>query len=273
MEINAPKDFLNDFDIFNFAAKMQSEICNAQTEHITIHFPNGNLLKNKIGIFVQACLVAWGLQKLKEVDFKFDAPSTVWDENNHKDFFQLYNKNDVIKLISGRIYRNIPIQMTDKFEEILVSLMAEVYNNAVEHSEADYIIGDCYNDDNDSSKSGMFLFCYDTGIGIIESVRKFLQLSEDENFHTYMANSKLLNWALKKGTTTKEPPRGLGMDWLLDFAKINAGYMRICNENILFEQNTNGVTTYKELDNKFQGLFFEMHIVEDPDVIYKLKGE
>ena len=272
MEINAPKEFLNDFDIFNFVAQMQSEFCNLQEENITIHFPNANLLKNRIGIFVQACLVAWGLQKFKNVDFKFDAPSTVWDKKNPKNFFQLHNKNDVIKLISSQMY-HIPIHMTDKFEEILVSLMAEVYNNAVEHSGADYKIGNCYNDDIDCSKSRMCLFCYDTGIGIIESVRRFLGLSEDENFHTYKANCRLLNWALKEGNTTKEPPRGLGMEWLLDFAKINAGYMRICNENVLFEQNTDGVIIYKELENKFQGLFFEMHIVETPNVIYKLKGE
>lgn len=274
MEINAPKDFLNDFDIFNFAAKMQSEICNAQTEHITIHFPNGNLFKNRIGVFVQACLVAWGLQKFKKVDFKFDAPSTVWDKKNPEDFFQFRSENDVILLISSRIHHNIPIQMTEKFEEILVSLMAEVYNNAVEHSEGDYIIGNCYTDIHTANeKSRMFLLGYDTGIGIIESVRRFLEKNTDDEFHTYKTNVGLLKWALGEGHTTKQPPRGLGMNWLLDFAKLNSGYIRICNENVLFEQNAEGEMSYKKLENPFYGLFFEMHIVETPNVIYKLKGE
>lgn len=272
MEINAPEKFLNDFDIFNFVAEMQSKISNAQVENITIHFPNGNLFENKIASFAQACLFAWGLQKLKKVNFKFDAPATVWDKKNPENFFQFINDKDVITLISNSVYPNIPIQMTDKFEEILVSLMAEVYNNAVEHSEGDYIIGNC-NNYNNNGKSQMCLFCYDTGIGIIESVRRYLDKTEADEFHTYKSNARLLEWALREGNTTKQPPRGLGMEWLLDFAKLNSGYVRICNEDVLFEQNAEGIMSYSKLENPFNGLFFEMHIVESPNVIYKLKGE
>ena len=28
----------------------------------------------------------------------------------------------------------------------------------------------------------------------------------------------------------KKPPRGVGIDWLLNFAKVNFGYVRICND-------------------------------------------
>lgn len=68
---------------------------------------------------------------------------------------------------------------------------------------------------------------------------------------------------MKNGNTTKSPPRGVGIDWLLSFAKVNSGYIRICNENVLFEQNQDGDITYKKLNNNFYGLFFEMHIMED----------
>lgn len=66
--------------------------------------------------------------------------------------------------------------MTEKLKDILVSLIGEVYNNAYEHSGSKYIIGNCYNETNDNNdNSSMCFYCYDTGIGIIENVRRFLE--------------------------------------------------------------------------------------------------
>ena len=143
----------------------------------------------------------------------------------------------MIQIVSENISKRIPVQMTEKLKDILVSLIGEVYNNAMEHSESEYIIGSCYNENNnDSGNSRMCFYCYDAGVGIIENIRRYLRIEDDLSFRRYERSSKLLKWALKQETITKKPPRCVGIDWLLNFAKVNSGYVRICNENVLFEQ-------------------------------------
>lgn len=272
MEILIPNHFKDDFELFDYVAEIQNRICLMTENKIKVYLLDEDFLRNGIGIFLLACLNALGVQNDKEVSVYCNFPSSVWDENrNLMNFFRIQTKMDVVNLIERNISKQIPIKATETVKDILVSLLGEVYNNAVEHSESDYIIGNCY-DDRDNSGRCCF-FCYDAGIGIIESVRRYFTIDKDSSFREYEKSSKLLKWALKKGNTTKNPPRGVGMDWLLEFARINFGYIRICNENIVFEQNTNGKTTYKKLNNNFCGLFFEMHIMEDANAIYKLKGE
>ena len=274
VEIAVPHDFANDVDLFGSVANIQNKIRLAGNNEIKISLPNADLFRNRTGLFLLTCLSAFGTQVEKNIILHCNFPSYIWDESNLASIFQLHTKNDVIQLVSKNISKKIPVRMTEKLKDILVSLIGEVYNNAVEHSESKYIIGNCYNEtNNDRNNARMCFYCYDAGIGIIENVRRYLKLEEDLSFREYDRSSKLLKWALKQGNTTKKPPRGIGIDWLLNFAKINSGYVRICNENVLFEQNTEGKTTYQKLSNNFLGLFFEMHIMEDPDAIYKLKGE
>ena len=278
MEIPVPNNFENDFDVFDSVADIQNKICLAEETEIKISLPNEDLLRNRTGLFLLACLSAFGTQEEKNIVLNCNFPSYIWDESNFASIFQLLRLptgNDVIQLVSENISKRITLQMTEKLKDILVSLIGEVYNNAYEHSGSKYIIGNCYNETNDNNdNSSMCFYCYDTGIGIIENVRRFLKREYPNLFHAYgKQNEKLLKLALQRGFTTKQQPRGVGINLLLEFAKVNSGYVRICNENVLFEQNTEGKITYKKLNNNFCGLFFEMHIMEDPDAIYKLKGE
>ena len=180
--------------------------------------------------------------------------------------------DDVVKLVTKNVSHNLPINTTEKLEEILVSLITEVYNNAKEHSEATCIVGNCYTDVRGFRKRLCFC-CYDTGIGIVESVRRFLEKDFDDNFKSYRVNEILLRWALGKGHSTKKQPRGAGLDWLLDFAKLNRGRIRVCSEDVFFEQDFDGNRVFQPLKHKFFGSFFEMNIMEDPNAVYKLKGE
>lgn len=275
MEIPVSNNFVNDFDIFSSVSDMQNKIYLSTDEEIKIYLPSADLLSNRVILFLLACLSAFGAQNEKRIIFRCNFPSYAWDESNLASFFQLHTKDDVIQLVSRNISKQIPVLMTEKVEDRLVSLIGEVYNNAVEHSGSEYIIGNCCSVTNaDSENSRMCFYCYDAGIGIIESVRRFLKREYPNLFYEYrMQNAKLLKLALKRGFTTKQPPRGVGIDWLLEFARVNSGYVRICNENVLFEQNSIGQITYEELSNTFHGLFFEMHIMEDANAIYKLKGE
>ena len=83
----------------------------------------------------------------------------------------------------------------------------------------------------------------------------------------------MLEWALKRGNSTKGGPRGLGMSMLLDFAKVNHGLVTICDQNILFQQIETGKRSYHIMPEPFRGCFFEIEIVDDPDRRYMLRGE
>lgn len=271
MSITVSENFLNDIEMFGIISDIQSKIFSSKETEIQIDLSNDSLLSNRVGIFLLACLTAFGTQHGKNIKFYFNTSSSTWDKSNPASYFQLETKNDVILLVSENISKRIPIQMSENFKEILVSLIGEVYNNAMEHSEGNYTTGSCHNEDGDVSR--LCFSCYDTGIGIIENVRRYFGKASDIKFHEYDVSRKLLRWALQKGNSTKAGLRGLGMDSLLEFARLNSGYVRICNENVLFEQNTDGEIKYQKLDGKFRGLFFEMHILEDTNAIYKLKGE
>ena len=67
------------------------------------------------------------------------------------------------------ISKQIQIKATERVKGTVVSLLGEVYDNTVEHSESNYIIGNCY-DDRDNAR--MWFFCYDANIG---KMSNFLQ--------------------------------------------------------------------------------------------------
>lgn len=270
LDIFVPDDFFGTDDVLSFIAEMQGQVLDSSDNVVIIHLANIELLNDKTILFLLSCLDAFGRQKSKKVKFLVNSSSNPNVES--VELSLLKEVNDVVRLVTDNVSRNLPIKTTEKMEEILVSLIAEVYNNAKEHSEAKCIVGNCYTDTRDFKKRLCFC-CYDTGIGIIESVRRFLGKDSDEAFKGYKIGEILLNWALKKGNSTKKQPRGAGLDWLLDFAKLNKGRIRVCSEDVLFEQNFDGIREFKQLKKKFSGSFFEMNILEDPDAVYKLKGE
>ena len=143
MEIPVPNSFKNDFDVFDSIADIQNKICLAEDTEIKISLPHADLFRNRIRLFLLTCLSAFGAQKDKKIVFRCNFPSYAFDERNLATLFQLHTKDDVVQIVSANISKRIPVQMTENVEDRLVSLIGEVYNNAVEHSESEYIIGNC----------------------------------------------------------------------------------------------------------------------------------
>ena len=136
VEIAVPHDFANDVDLFGSVANIQNKIHLAGDNEIKISLPNADLFRNRTGLFLLTCLSAFGTQVEKSIILHCNFPSYIWDESNLASIFQLHTKNDVIQLVSKNISKKIPVRMTEKLKDILVSLIGEVYNNAVEHFES-----------------------------------------------------------------------------------------------------------------------------------------
>lgn len=141
-----------------------------------------------------------------------------------------------------------------------------MYNNSLEHSGGQYVIGGKYFK---NQKNTYCFSCYDTGIGIPEKVKNSLDhdISQIEAF----------KWAMKRGNSTANKergsliPRGLGLDLLRGFAKANDGTIRICSGNVLYKYNPRKGIKYYKLNHKFEGTLFEMDIIADNAHRYVLK--
>ena len=174
-------------------------------------------------------------------------------------FEQLHDVKTTLDL-TKRIVNDIPVDMSERLREDMISKIGELFINAHEHSNAKHVLGGRY-----TKSQGKYCFaCYDTGIGISEKIRTFLTYNKNE-----FSDEEALKWALERLNTTvvtSNKPRGLGLDLLRRFCRANAGVIRICSGNTLYTYDCRGVEPvdkYQLLKNLFRGTLFEMDINTD----------
>lgn len=262
LEICLPTVCYDSVNLFSVFAELQNQIRRSSDDKVIVRIPSYEFLNDGTNLFLLVCLSVLIEQDGKKmfVDETFNV-----DFRNDKfiRFFRLNETVEIIDLVRNVISGNISVD-TDDFEEELVSLIAEIYNNAREHSNTNNIMGICYKPQDGGIKDKLCFCCYDTGVGVIGNVRHFIFDGDDSDLlKSYLAGVNFLRWALTSGHSTKTKfARGLGLNQLLEFSKANYGFFRICNENVLFEQNSVGEQEFKELSSRFFGSFFEIHIVE-----------
>lgn len=177
-----------------------------------------------------------------------------------KNIVQVHKSEDVLKLVS-KITKEAPIKMSEDLQEILASKIGEMYINAMEHSESDYVIGAKYYK---NQKDTYCFVCCDFGIGI---PTKVMQTNTD-----IVNSQKAFEWAMKPGNSTvkSDIPRGLGLGLLKDFAQANNGVIRMVS-NDMYYRFQNGENRYKQLKHSLQGTLFEMDIIADNKHKYIIK--
>lgn len=172
-------------------------------------------------------------------------------------FHWVKNESDIINLVT-KITSQAPVQFDERVSDILVSKIGEMFINALDHAEANNIIGGKY-----FKHQKRFCFtCYDDGIGLVNNVKRFFTTIRQDVPNDIDA----LRWAMKNGNTTRmldsKIPRGLGMATLINFAKVNDGAIRICSGHALYIFNTSGEHYYR-LEHEFRGTLIEMDIIAD----------
>lgn len=102
----------------------------------------------------------------------------------------------------------------------IVSRVVEIYDNAFTHANAPVAVVSC--GQHYPSLQRLKLTVVDFGIGIPASVRAFLR-------NPQMSAADAITWALQRGTTTTTSSisRGLGLDLLATFVKVNRGRLEI----------------------------------------------
>lgn len=110
------------------------------------------------------------------------------------------------------------IHLSQELEDYIIGKVWEIYDNAFEHSQSPIGIFSCgqyY-----PQKHELKLAVVDFGVGIPYNVRKF---RSEETLEAGYA----ISWAFKSGNTTKSGSRGLGLDILKDFIRINKGRLEV----------------------------------------------
>lgn len=116
------------------------------------------------------------------------------------------------------------VHVSDKLRDAIVGRVWEIYANAFEHGQSPTGIFSC--GQHFPSRHELKLTVVDFGVGIPSNVRMFF--SNDPRAESFGA-ANCLKWAFRRGTTTKPSGtgRGMGLDLLKDFVKINRGKLEI----------------------------------------------
>ena len=122
--------------------------------------------------------------------------------------------------------KGIP-RMSEGLGKVFKKKVFEVYQNAVIHSGSTlgiFVCGQFF-----PQKQKLDLTITDAGIGIRESVRRFLGGK--------ISSVGAIRWALREGHTTKTGPQpgGLGLKFLQDFVRLNKGRIQIASRFGFYE--------------------------------------
>lgn len=156
------------------------------------------------------------------------------------------------------------IQMTPALQEVLAVVVMEVYLNAFEHGNSPVGVISCGEHQENSQK--LRLAVLDFGIGIPQNVRTFKERGT-------LRASTAMKWAFEQGTTTRPvaASRGMGLDLLRQFVKINKGELQVFSYEGA-AQFRGPRATFNNLEVPFRGTLVEIMFRCD-DVLYGLASE
>lgn len=176
------------------------------------------------------------------------------------------DKDDIISYLSHAWLEGHNLKLSDKLRNELAGKVWEIYDNAFSHAESPVGIisyGQFY-----PNLKLLKLTVIDFGVGIPHNVRAFL---ENPN---YPANTAM-EWAFTFGNTTQTGgiSRGLGLDLLKDFIKLNKGKLEVFSHEGYTVLNSER-EEYKIHEPYFGGTLVNITFNCDADkTSYKFEGE
>ena len=159
--------------------------------------------------------------------------------------------------------KGIP-RMSEGLGKVFKKKVFEVYQNAVIHSESAlgiFVCGQFF-----PQKRRLDLTITDAGIGIRESVRRFLGVK--------ISSVGAIRWALQEGHTTKKgsQPGGLGLKFLHEFVRLNKGRIQIASRFGFYEFHK-GKETFEKMAADLPGTSVTIEINTGDTAEYCLESE
>lgn len=137
---------------------------------------------------------------------------------------KVLDKNSMMDYLKVKWLRQGWVHVSELLQNAIAGSVWEIYTNAFEHAQSPIGVFSC--GQHYPRRKELQLTVADFGVGIPSTVRLFF--SNDQRAHSLSA-ANCLKWAFQPGTTTKPngTSRGMGLDLLKEFVKINKGKLEI----------------------------------------------
>lgn len=156
----------------------------------------------------------------------FGCKSTRWDGNSipYREDSEL-DMNKIMDYLTDKWIGRGWVHVSSRLRDAIAGRMWEIYNNAFEHSGTDIGVFSC----GQHYKKDLILSVIDFGRGIPANVRIFLCQHVDEALVSKLSGATCLKWAFERGNSTcmGDVARGLGLDLLKEFVRLNQGKLEI----------------------------------------------
>ncbi len=116
------------------------------------------------------------------------------------------------------------INISDGLRDAIVGRVCEAYSNVFEHARSEIGLFSC--GQYFPTRSELKLTMVDFGVGIPSNVRLHFLNTQNLALHQLQTHA-CMKWAFQEGTSTKPGGRGLGLDLLASFVRLNDGRMEI----------------------------------------------
>lgn len=208
----------------------------------------------------------------KQVDFDFPQEDSI----GYKQHLDYMNPNEIADHLNYHWLSDERISISPMLKQSIISRMLEIFLNAYGHGvEKNHVSGlgvtSCGQYYKKEKK--LKLTVVDFGCGIITNVKTHFSATNPN-----LGDADAMKWALEMGNSTKtdslnvDIPRGLGLDLLRNFVKVNGGELSVYSNSCCAKVDTKGNYVVSELKNPFAGTIVNIAIICD-DRHYKFISE
>lgn len=179
----------------------------------------------------------------------------------YRQHFDYLDANEIATHLSEEWLTDEKISISPDLKNAIVSRIFEIYMNAYGHGS-----------DTEGSEVSLVTSCgqfvkqenllrlsvLDFGQGIVNNVRNYLR----EN----ISDEEALEWAIERGNSTRtdsierDMPRGLGLDLLIEFVRVNRGAMTIASNSVTLHVYGDGSMLIERLKVPISGTMVSITI-------------
>ncbi|MGB5157463.1 ATP-binding protein [Desulfobacterium sp. N47] len=183
----------------------------------------------------------------------FGDPSAPWDGTSipyRED--KTLDMNNIMDYLTYNWIGKGWVHVSDRLRDAIAGKMWEIYNNAFEHSGTEIGVFSC--GQYFKTHNYLILSVADFGRGIPANVRTFLRQYADEALVSKLSGATCLKWAFERGNSTcmGRVARGLGLDLLKEFVRINQGELEVYSNEGYAIIDKDG-ERYENRDVSFEG--------------------
>ncbi|MBF0497609.1 MAG: ATP-binding protein [Deltaproteobacteria bacterium] len=203
---------------------------------------------------------------------QFGYPSSGWEGNSipyRED--RTLDMNGIMDYLTFNWIGKGWVHVSERLRDAIAGRMWEIYNNAFEHSGSKIGVFTC--GQHFWQQNDLILSVIDFGRGIPTNVRTFLRQYADEALVSKLSGAACLKWAFERGNSTCMGviARGLGLDLLKEFVRINQGRLEVySNEGYAIIDA--GGEQYVNRDISFEGTLVHITLRCD-EKLYHFKDE